>query len=58
MKVALEINGLKKLVLIRRNRLQNLLLTLNEFERINKLLLPPKTSENRRFFDDFRGERS
>ena len=34
------------------------LLMLSEFKRINYLLLPLKSSENLRFSDDFRGNRS
>ena len=40
-----------------RDYLQILLLVLSKFKRIDKLLLSPKSPENRRGFDDFRGNR-
>ena len=37
-----------------RDHLQIMFLTLRESKRINQLLLPQKSLENRRFSDDFR----
>ena len=40
-----------------RDRLQISLLILSEFKRVNQILLPVKSSENRRFSDHFMGNR-
>ena len=45
------------LCIISTKKAVNLFLTLNEFKRINRLLLHLKSSENQRFFDDFRGNK-
>ena len=41
-----------------RDHLQISFLILNELKEINQLLFPLKSSENQRFPDDFRGNRS
>ena len=33
-------------------------LIISKFKQINKILFPPKSSENHRFSDDFRGNKS
>ena len=45
-------------LLMFRDRLQISLLILSEFEQINKLLFPLKSSENHSFSDDLKGNRS
>ena len=46
------------LINFRRDRLQISLLILSELKRAKDLLLPLKSSENHRLFDDFSGSRS